>query len=254
MATVYPGELKKHCRRRTRGVEEMRRMISRLLESVWDLTDTTGLCLVSHDSMRHIWEMQQKQLECFQDPPGVALYTKVGTFQKGGKELDILRCGWRCNATHMQMYMLEGLSRWNMGGAEGASTLRSFDVRPMSHLNSLSQRVRGCNLVAEFPPPGKPTDERIAVEYLLGQTNRGDLLAPWHVPEIPSQVLEEEWDADDADVTVDMSEEGATGPYDQSVEGDTDPEVVVTETSPSDTRGVVGWEADHHCLVSQRGG
>ncbi|XP_055012856.1 uncharacterized protein LOC129409990 isoform X4 [Boleophthalmus pectinirostris] len=191
----------------------------------------TGLCLVSHDSMRHIWEMQQKQLECFQDPPG-----------------------WRCNATHMQMYMLEGLSRWNMGGAEGASTLRSFDVRPMSHLNSLSQRVRGCNLVAEFPPPGKPTDERIAVEYLLGQTNRGDLLAPWHVPEIPSQVLEEEWDADDADVTVDMSEEGATGPYDQSVEGDTDPEVVVTETSPSDTRGVVGWEADHHCLVSQRGG
>ncbi|XP_055011481.1 uncharacterized protein LOC129409441 isoform X2 [Boleophthalmus pectinirostris] len=137
MATVNPGELKKHCRRRTRGVEEMRRMISRLLESVWDLTDTTGLCLVSHDSMRHIWEMQQKQLECFQDPP----------------------C-WRCNATHMQMYMLEGLSRWNMGGAkeavavEGASTLRSFDVRPMSHLNSLSQRVRGCNLVAEFPHLG----------------------------------------------------------------------------------------------------
>lgn len=25
--------------------------------------------------------------------PGVALYTKVGTLQKGGKELDILRCG-----------------------------------------------------------------------------------------------------------------------------------------------------------------
>ncbi|XP_055011479.1 uncharacterized protein LOC129409441 isoform X1 [Boleophthalmus pectinirostris] len=93
MATVNPGELKKHCRRRTRGVEEMRRMISRLLESVWDLTDTTGLCLVSHDSMRHIWEMQQKQLECFQDPPCVALYKKVGTFQKGGKELDILKCG-----------------------------------------------------------------------------------------------------------------------------------------------------------------
>ncbi|XP_059896388.1 uncharacterized protein LOC132448858 [Gadus macrocephalus] len=93
MATISPGELKRHCRRRTRGVEEIRGMISGLLESVWELTDTTGLRLVSHDSMRHVWEVQQKHLECLQDPAGVALYTKVGTLQKGGKELDILRCG-----------------------------------------------------------------------------------------------------------------------------------------------------------------
>jgi hypothetical protein len=93
MATISPGELKRHCRRRTRGVEETRGMISGLLESVWELTDTTGLRLVSHDSMRHVWEVQQKHLECLQDPAGVALYTKVGTLQKGGKELDVLRCG-----------------------------------------------------------------------------------------------------------------------------------------------------------------
>jgi hypothetical protein len=93
VATISPGELKRHCRRRTRGVEEIRSMISGLLESVWELTDTTGLRLVSHDSMRHVWEVQQKHLECLQDPAGVALYTKVGTLQKGGKELDILRCG-----------------------------------------------------------------------------------------------------------------------------------------------------------------
>lgn len=30
------------------------------------------------------------------------------------------------------------------------------------------------------------TGERMAVEYLLAQTNRGDLLAPLKVPEIPS--------------------------------------------------------------------
>ena len=93
MATISPGELKRHCRRRTRGVEETRGMVSGLLESVWELTDTTGLRLVSHDSMRHVWEVQQKHLECLQDPAGVALYTKVGTLQKGGKELDVLRCG-----------------------------------------------------------------------------------------------------------------------------------------------------------------
>ncbi|KAE8299677.1 hypothetical protein D5F01_LYC02089 [Larimichthys crocea] len=93
MATISPGELKRHCRRRTCGVEEIRRMISELLESVWELTDTTGLHLVNNDSMRHVWEVQQKHPECLQDPPGVALYTKVGTLQKGGKELDILRCG-----------------------------------------------------------------------------------------------------------------------------------------------------------------
>ncbi|XP_051810015.1 uncharacterized protein LOC110962542 isoform X2 [Acanthochromis polyacanthus] len=176
------GELRRHCRRRTRGVEAMRQMISGLLESMWELSDTTGLPLVSQDSMRHVWEVQQKHLECLQDPPGVPLYTKVGTLQKGGKELDILRCargssslesfhrhqcsfipGWQCNALHMQMYMLEGLSRWNMRRAkeavsvEGASTLRSFDVRLMSHLNNLSQQVHGRPLVTEFTPPGKPT-------------------------------------------------------------------------------------------------
>lgn len=30
------------------------------------------------------------------------------------------------------------------------------------------------------------TGEHIAVEYLLAQTNRGDLLAPKQMPEIPS--------------------------------------------------------------------
>lgn len=92
MASISSGELRKHCRRRTRDVEEMRRMISGLINSVWDLTDTTGLPLVNQRTMFDVWEVQQKHLECLQDPPGVALYTKVGTLQKGGKELDILRC------------------------------------------------------------------------------------------------------------------------------------------------------------------
>lgn len=93
MASISPGELAKHCRRRTRNGEEIRAMISGLLESVWELTDTTGLRLVNPDSMHHVWEVQQKHLECIQDPPHVDLYTKTGTLQKGDKVLNVLRCG-----------------------------------------------------------------------------------------------------------------------------------------------------------------
>ncbi|KAK0152989.1 hypothetical protein N1851_005364 [Merluccius polli] len=275
LASISPRELKRHCRRRTRGVEEMRRMISGLLESMWDLTDTTGLHLLNRDSMRHVWEKQQKHLECLQDPAGVLLYTKVGTLQKGGKELDVLRCGrgssslesfhrhqcafipgWRCNAVHMQMYMLEGVSRWNMGRAkeavdvEGASTLRSFDVRLMSHLNNLSRRVHGCALVSEFTPPGKPTSERIAVEYLLAQTNRGDLLlAPSRVPEVPSQVIEEEDEADDTISMPDIVCQSAGDPppadwQTSVVEGDAEPGPLVTQVHVPEVPSQVIEEED----------
>ncbi|KAF4070232.1 hypothetical protein AMELA_G00291360, partial [Ameiurus melas] len=123
--------------------------------------------------------------------------------QKGDKVLDVLRCGrgssslesfhrhqcnfipgWGCNALHTQMYMLEGASRWNINRAyqavdrSGTSQTKIYDVRLMSHLNVLSNRVLECALLPEFIPPGKPTGERIAVEYLLAQSDRGDLLVP----------------------------------------------------------------------------
>lgn len=78
MASISPRELKKHCRRRIRGVEEIRRMISGLLESVWELTDTTGLRLVNPDSMQHVWDGEQKHLECLQDLQGLSCTQKWG--------------------------------------------------------------------------------------------------------------------------------------------------------------------------------
>ena len=144
---------------------------------------------------------------------------------------------------------------------EGASTLRSFDVRLMSHLNNLSRRVHGCALVSEFTPPGKPTSkrdlratlidqsitsppcpffifvfilvtgERIAVEYLLAQTNRGDLLlAPLHVPEVPSQVIEEEDEPDDTINMPDIVCQPAGDPP-SAVEGDAEPGPLVTQVN-----------------------
>ncbi|ROL44117.1 Trophinin [Anabarilius grahami] len=71
--------------------------------------------------------------------------------------------GWRCNAVHTQMYMLEGASRWNINRGRqavdmgGTSLTKIYDVRLMSHMNDLSNRVLGCRLLPECIPPGKPT-------------------------------------------------------------------------------------------------
>lgn len=94
LASITSNELAKHCRRRTREVEETRALIQPLLDSMWDLTDTTGLPLINHESMPRVWEMQRKHLPCIQDPPGVQLYINTGSrLEKGDKALDVLRCG-----------------------------------------------------------------------------------------------------------------------------------------------------------------
>lgn len=94
LASISSRELARHCRRRTRGVEETRGLIKSLLDSMWELVDGTGLHLINHESMSRVWEVQQKHLACIQDPPGVQLYTNVGSgLEKGGKTLAVLRCG-----------------------------------------------------------------------------------------------------------------------------------------------------------------
>ena len=93
LASITTSELAKHCRRKTRGVEETRALIQQLLDSMWDLTDTTGLSLINQESMSRVWEVQQKHLPCIQDPTGVQLYINTGSkMEKGDKALDVLRC------------------------------------------------------------------------------------------------------------------------------------------------------------------
>lgn len=68
-ANISTAELAKHCKKP--------------LDAMWDLTDTTGLHLINADSMRHIWEVEQKHVPCIPDVSGLELYTKVGTARKG---------------------------------------------------------------------------------------------------------------------------------------------------------------------------
>ena len=70
--------------------------------------------------------------------------------------------GWRCNAIHTQMYMLEGGSRWNMNRRHETVEMETshtqlYDIRLMANINTLSHKVLGCDLLPEFQPPGKPT-------------------------------------------------------------------------------------------------
>ncbi|TDG96380.1 hypothetical protein EPR50_G00240070 [Perca flavescens] len=161
------------------------------------------------------------------------------------------------------MYLLEGLSRWNHNrsqqalGMSGTSRTKMYDVRLMSSVNILSNRVLGSGLLPEFIPPGKPTGERIAVEYLLAQSNGGDLLsAQKEIGAIPLEMLDEAQEDECPDVTVpqatDISfqsssqestlESGVFSSPASSPFEDSGP-ITSTLDSRCDPRGIPGWEA-----------
>lgn len=109
LANINLSELAKHCRRRTRGVEETRNLIQELLNSMWELTDTSGLRLINPESRTHVWQVQQKHLPCIQDPPGVELYTKLRSTQKGDRSSNLqmwqgLVFSWKLSSTPVLLH------------------------------------------------------------------------------------------------------------------------------------------------------
>ncbi|KAM8852772.1 uncharacterized protein ACB058_011495 [Synchiropus picturatus] len=76
--TLTAKELARHCRRRTRGAEETRRLIQEVLDAFWSVSDTQGRPLIDRDRMPDIQRTQARHLDCIQDPPGLALYTQTG--------------------------------------------------------------------------------------------------------------------------------------------------------------------------------
>lgn len=93
MSSITSSEEARHCRKRTRGVEETRQRIDKMLWSLWNSTDTMGLPLINQENMTKVWAVQQKHLECIQDPAGVDLYTRLDSgLQKGEKMLSVYRC------------------------------------------------------------------------------------------------------------------------------------------------------------------
>ena len=190
---VSKEELARHCRRRTRGAEKTVEMVESLLLSFSSATDTLGVPLLGEE-MRAIWEEQRQHVVCIQDPLRVALYTRTGHLTKGGVRLPVLRCargstslqsfhlhlarfipGTSASAVHFQVYLLDGITRWNASRASAAvqapeaSALRTFDVRLKSRINALSESLLGDLVFPHHRPPAEYTGELIGVEYLYRQ-------------------------------------------------------------------------------------
>ncbi|KAL0147535.1 hypothetical protein M9458_057163, partial [Cirrhinus mrigala] len=192
-------ELTRHCRRRrTRGAQETKQLIEKLLKDFRGATDTMGIQLLDQQRMQEIWRTQQRHIDCIQDPPGVQLYRKTGQVTKGGVILPVYRCArTSANALHFQVYLLEGLVQWNeacgVAAVEGGCREDICYSRQMQqYLNVLSEQLLGLKMVEDYTSPG----ELIGVEYLYSQTKRAfeeDFAAD---PDTPDGLQEEDLEGD----------------------------------------------------------
>ncbi|XP_057214898.1 uncharacterized protein LOC130569327 [Triplophysa rosa] len=191
-------ELALHCRRRTRGEETTILLLERLLVELLSSkgNDSLGVPLLDRERMEHIWRVQKKHVKCIQDPPGVALYTETGTLTKGGVLLRTYRCargstslesfhlhlnrfipGTSANSLNFQIYLLEGLHRWNQDREAASlssepSALRSYTGELLHCANCNYEKLFGRKVVPTIRPPARYTGELIGVQYLFLQTGQ----------------------------------------------------------------------------------
>ncbi|CAL8257266.1 unnamed protein product [Arctogadus glacialis] len=217
--TLSAKELARHCRRRTRGAAETERLIQEVLDAFCHVTDTMGVPLIDRARMEDIWGTQRRHLDCVQDPEGVELYTKTGEITKGGVRLPVFRCargstslesfhlhqcrfvpGTTSSDVHYQVYLLEGLARWNENRGRAAveggprAALRCYSARLQHSFNELASEVNGVQPVDDFTQPREYTGELLGVEYLYSQS--GAVLKPDPDP-LDGAEEEEEAAADD---------------------------------------------------------
>ncbi|CAL8317387.1 unnamed protein product [Merluccius merluccius] len=179
---ISQRELARHCRRRTRGVEETTRLIGSLI-SLFDSAsgkDILGVPLLDHVQIQHIWQEQEKNVACIQDPEVFQLYTKTGTLNKGGVELCCYRCAHGSTSlvlplplkqiyssasdAHFQAYLLEGLMHWNDDRMEdavkGSPSVRSYGSTLREAVDQLSRKVLGTCWDKRYRTPGTYTGKK----------------------------------------------------------------------------------------------
>ncbi|KAL1271656.1 hypothetical protein QQF64_030672 [Cirrhinus molitorella] len=139
----------------------------------------------------HVWENQQKHLECIQDPPGRNMYTITEYMTRNGvclprysnslkgfhSFLPNIIPGPHCAAVPFQVYLLAGIARWNsdwesasVKGQKGRKHI--VYVSPLVHrLNQRCQELFGEVEETNYRPPVPAGDERIGLEYLFSQSS-----------------------------------------------------------------------------------
>ncbi|XP_041838378.1 uncharacterized protein LOC121638025 [Melanotaenia boesemani] len=175
-------EWRLHCKRRTRGAEEMALLIQDLLDTFGGPAghDTLDVPLLDALRIQDIWSTQRRHLSCIQDPQGVRLYTETGRLTKGGVSLPIYRCAKGSTSLESftststgssQAFLVDGLVRWNEDRAAAAAPpvadegqvtpLHSYSGHLKHALNLKSQRVLGLQMVRDFTKPAAYTGELI---------------------------------------------------------------------------------------------
>ncbi|KAF1393394.1 hypothetical protein PFLUV_G00015170 [Perca fluviatilis] len=196
------------------------------------MTDTMGVPLIDRARMEEIWSTQRRHLDCIQDPEGVELYAQTGELTKGGVKLPVFRCGrgstslesfhlhlcrfipgQSASDVHFQVYLLEGLVRWNENRGRAAveggqrSALRCYSAQLQHSFDQLTQELLGLTLVDTYTQPREYTGELIGVEYLYSQTSavlQQDLCDP----DAPGGTAEEEaWGGSDEGFVEEEEEE-----------------------------------------------
>ncbi|XP_051242117.1 uncharacterized protein LOC127355353 isoform X2 [Dicentrarchus labrax] len=173
-------------------------MIERLLSKLMGVKgrDLLGVPLLDQERMQHIWQVQKRHVKCIQDEPGVLLYTQTGTTTKEGIVLPNYKCargstslesfhlhlnrfipGTSANSLNFQLYLLEGLNRWNHDRkiaslAGKPQSLLNYSGDLVHYVNTQSVKVLGRQLVPSFQPPSVYTGELIGIDYLYRQTGQ----------------------------------------------------------------------------------
>ena len=87
-------ELARHCRRETRGAAETETLIDELLTTFMGDPERENRHVALFDvaRLKQTWAQQRTHVSCIQDPPGLSLYTKVGSKSRGGVHLPVYHC------------------------------------------------------------------------------------------------------------------------------------------------------------------
>ncbi|CAM4515131.1 unnamed protein product [Leuciscus chuanchicus] len=182
-------------------------------------------------AIHHVWENQQKNLECIQDPSGRNMYTITKYVTRNGVRLARYSTvrgsnslegfhsflpnmipGPHCAAVPFQVYLLAGIARWNsdresasVKGQKGRKHM--VYVSPLVHrLNLRCQELFGEAEEANYRPPAPAADERIGLEYLFSQSSE-PFSAPDHYAQARETLRADEDDHDEVTAGEEEEEE-----------------------------------------------
>ena len=91
---IRPTERALHCKRKTRGSGETIHLIDSLIENMKGPAgnDLLGVPIFNKMRVDEVWSSQRRHVKCLQDPPAIGLYTRTGSWMKGGVQLPVYRC------------------------------------------------------------------------------------------------------------------------------------------------------------------